>query len=359
MHKKFHEKARDFFIRMGKQHRILLPVAVVGLAVTMMITGICSFIAGGAKRFACAIFVLCFFFIGNSFAFPYFNFDNGFVEEAKEPGEVSASDSDLTLADAEGDEARSLDHVTSSEADEIVADTDFYSVDDILSELDEAELEAVWEAEDPEEPGKEPETEKTDAEELKLFDGTDWRLVLINKQHPIPENYEFTLGNLTNTMRCDERIIQDLVLMMQAAKEDGANLRIASPYRNDDRQTYLFNKKIDSYMRSGYSYMEAYKLASQAVTVPGASEHQVGLAIDFNTDTHVYLDEAFENTKEGKWLHDHCADFGFILRYPKHKEPVTGIEYEPWHFRYVGKEAAKIIMSEEICLEEFWDKYIE
>ena len=106
------------------------------------------------------------------------------------------------------------------------------------------------------------------------------------------------------------------------------------------------------------SYMEAYKISSQAVTVPGASEHQIGLAIDIVSDTYVTLDEGFADTDAGKWLEKHCAEYGFVLRYPKGKEHITSIEFEPWHFRYVGKDAAAIIMEEELCLEEFWDKYL-
>ncbi len=347
MRKKKHEKIRDFFIKMGKQHRILLPVAVVGLAVTMLFINIATYLQRGTKRIACAAFILCFFFIGNSFSYPYLNFGS-FVSEEQSEEDVTAVESELTLASGEAEENK-RGNATPSEADEIVADTDFYSVEDILSEIET----------DGRSYSSDEEAEETDAEEDTFFDSSDWKLILINKQHPIPDNYELHLGRLTNSMKCDERIIDDLVAMMQAAKADGADLRIASPYRNDDRQHYLFDKKIDGYMRSGSSYMEAYKLASQAVTVPGASEHQVGLAIDFNTETHVYLDEAFEDTKEGKWLHDHCAEYGFILRYPKNKEYITSIEYEPWHFRYVGKEAARVIMDNGICLEEFWDYYID
>ena len=158
-------------------------------------------------------------------------------------------------------------------------------------------------------------------------------------------------------MKCDERIIEDLLMMMKAAKEDGINLEICSPYRDLNRQEFLFNKKIKIYMGQGMSYMDAYKLASQAVTVPGASEHQIGLALDIFCDTYKYLDEGFGETEAGKWLAEHCSEYGFTLRYPKNKEYITSIEYEPWHFRYVGREAASLMQEENICLEEFWDKY--
>ena len=159
-------------------------------------------------------------------------------------------------------------------------------------------------------------------------------------------------------MQCDERIVEELLSMMQDAGDAGVNLAICSPYRDLQRQEVLFNRKIKSYMNKGLSYMEAYKISSQTVTVPGASEHQIGLAIDIVSDTYTTLNAGFADTDAGIWLEQHCAEYGFILRYPEGKEFITGIEYEPWHFRYVGKEAAELIMKEEICLEEFWEKYV-
>lgn len=159
-------------------------------------------------------------------------------------------------------------------------------------------------------------------------------------------------------MQCDERIIEELLAMMQAASQEGVQLAICSPYRDLNRQEVLFNRKIKAYMNKGMSYMDAYALSSQAVTVPGASEHQIGLAIDIVSNTYTNLDEGFADTDAGKWLAEHSSEYGFILRYPKGKESITSIEFEPWHFRYVGKEAAEVIAREELCLEEFWDKYL-
>ena len=195
--------------------------------------------------------------------------------------------------------------------------------------------------------------------DVKLgFDSSDWRLVLINKQHPIPDDYDFKLGTFTSGMRCDERVIEDLLLMMQAAKKDGLNLVVRSPYRTSDHQEDNFNDRIKSYMKQGLSYMEAYKATSRVITVPGCSEHEVGLALDITSDSFIPLLQGFADTEEGKWLEAHSHEYGFILRYPSGKEYITGIEYEPWHFRYVGREAAAIMKDEELCLEEFWDKYL-
>ena len=123
-----------------------------------------------------------------------------------------------------------------------------------------------------------------------------------------------------------------------------------------DRQTMLFDNKIDKYMEAGMSYMDAYNLASQAVTVPGSSEHQVGLAIDIITDGYSSLDEGFGNTPAGKWLANNSYKYGFILRYPNGKENETGCAYEPWHIRYVGNELAETLYNggDWITLEEYY-----
>lgn len=237
--------------------------------------------------------------------------------------------------------------------------------DDILNSYENGELEYVSDSEmmSAEEILSENTIEELDAKEDDMeLSREDWRLVLINKQHSIPEDYEFTLGSINTvkgTMRCDERIIPDLLKMLQAAKDDGVNLQICSPYRDMNRQVYLFDRKINAYMKQGMSYMDAYSLTAQAVTVPGASEHQIGLALDIVSDKYSYLNEGFGDTEAGKWLAEHSCEYGFILRYPKGKEYITGIEYEPWHFRYVGREAAMIITSEDLTLEEFVDSLEE
>ncbi len=200
---------------------------------------------------------------------------------------------------------------------------------------------------------KEQTSAVTDETVEQKLTADDWRLLLVNKQHPVPENYTFTPGKITGNMKCDARIIDDLMAMMEAAKADGINLMVCSPYRDYNRQTVLFNRKIDYYMNKGYSYLEAYKISSITVTVPGASEHQIGLALDIVSDTYPYLEIEFGETQAGKWLNKHSCEYGFILRYPLGKEYITGIQYEPWHFRYVGKEAATAIMSQGITLEEF------
>lgn len=189
----------------------------------------------------------------------------------------------------------------------------------------------------------------------------DWRLILVNQQHSLPDNYKVELGDvhtLKGMLHCDARIVDDWLAMQKAAKADGVSLVICSPYRDLQYQQKLFNGLIRKYMNKGTSYMEAYQLSSQAVAVPNTSEHQMGLAFDIVTPSYTDLDEGFGDTPAGKWLAENSCDYGYILRYPKGKEFITGIEYEPWHFRYVGVEAAKLITEKGITLEEFWEEYM-
>ncbi|MCR5654040.1 MAG: M15 family metallopeptidase [Lachnospiraceae bacterium] len=225
---------------------------------------------------------------------------------------------------------------------EFVSENSRASVDEILAQFQE----------------EEPVQEQEEVVEDTGLHRSDWQLILVNKQHVIPEDYEFELGSINTmkgTMKCDRRVIADLVRMLSAAKRSGVDLQICSPYRSHVRQTSLFNIKIKSGLKQGKSYLESYAEASQAVTIPGSSEHEIGLAFDIVATDYTYLNEGFGDTKAGKWLAKNCANYGFILRYPKGKEEITGIEYEPWHFRYVGKKAAKQITEHGLTLEEFVD----
>lgn len=189
--------------------------------------------------------------------------------------------------------------------------------------------------------------------DISAFDNDNWEYVLINKQHPVPCDYEFSIGSLRNGIKCDERVVPFLQKMIDDAKSEGINLVVCSSYRNNKRQIKLFENKINRYMKKGYSYSESYKMTSQAVTIPGASEHEAGLAMDIVCKEYALLNSEFGDTDAGKWLEINSWKYGFIVRYPKDKEDITGIEYEPWHFRYVGKDAAEYINSNNLCLEEF------
>lgn len=185
----------------------------------------------------------------------------------------------------------------------------------------------------------------------------DWSLILINKKHLIPEDYTFELAVIKGAIKTDARVVPHVKDLLLAAKEDGVTILICSPYRDPERQKMLFARKMKFYTKKGYSESEAYDLASQTVAIPGTSEHEAGLAFDFISDDYSMLDAGFADTDAGRWLKENAADYGFILRYPLGKEKITEIEFEPWHYRYVGVDAAKEIMSRGITLEEY-DKEI-
>lgn len=180
----------------------------------------------------------------------------------------------------------------------------------------------------------------------------DWSLILVNKEHLIPEDYDVELGTIRGNIKADVRIVDNVLTMIKKASEDGVYISICSPYRDYDRQVVLFNRKVASYKARGYSEEEAYDLASNTVAIPGTSEHQLGLAFDFISNNYTSLDEGFADTDAGKWLKDNAADYGFILRYPEDKVDITDIQFEPWHYRYVG-QAAHYIMENGLCLEEY------
>ena len=347
MKKTFREKMIFKFSGIAKKHRRLHYPCLIVLSAVLGIYHIGLHFRTNTKRYAGVAFVIIFFMSSCSFSFAVFAERTSFVKAQEAYGAV-VGDSDVSLAVEEDKiptdqillEDEDLDVEYDIEEDAEGVDT--YTIDDILES--KQQLQGV--------------EEETPQDGEYVFDKTDWRLVLINKQHPIPEGYSFNFGTIKANMKCDERIIDDLLLMMQAAKAEGINLEICSPYRDLNRQEFLFNKKIKNYMGQGMSYMEAYKVASQTVTVPGASEHQIGLALDIFCDTYKYLDEGFGETEAGIWLAAHCHEYGFTLRYPAEKEYITSIDYEPWHFRYVGREAAAVMQEEDICLEEFWDKYL-
>lgn len=346
MKKTFREKVISKFTSIAKKNRCLQYPCLALMSVVLGVYYIGRHFVTNTKRYASVVFVLLFFMTSCSFSFAVFAEKTGFIK-AQETYSAVVEDSDIALA------------IVTEQADPYMEDEDeglTYSVEEYIEGVDEAyTLDDILEnQEDYQADGNQTKEISEDYE----FDSSDWRLVLINKQHPIPDDYSFKLGIIKDNMRCDERIISDLLVMMQAAKDDGIILKIQSPYRTDSRQETNFNDRIKRYMNQGYSYMEAYKLTSQVITVPGASEHQVGLALDITCDTYDDLTEGFGETKAGQWLAEHSCEYGFIVRYPAGKEYITSIDYEPWHFRYVGREAATIMKNEDICLEEFWDRYL-
>lgn len=181
----------------------------------------------------------------------------------------------------------------------------------------------------------------------------DWTLLLVNPSHPIPEGYLPELETITDDFRVDKRIADSVKLLFIKAKEEGINLKICSAYRTVEYQENLFSNKKNEYLAAGTSEDEAVAAAATIVAVPGSSEHHTGLALDIVTPEYQSLDEGFADTPAFKWLDQNAYKYGFIMRYPKDKQDITGIIYEPWHYRYVGVENAANMKKSGECLEEY------
>ena len=191
------------------------------------------------------------------------------------------------------------------------------------------------------------------AEPSPTPDAELWNLALVNPWTPLPEDYQVTLTTLKNGHSVDERCYPDLQAMMDGCRAAGLQPVICSSYRTQEKQTRLYNNQVDKLVARGYSRADAEAEAGKAVAVPGTSEHQLGLAVDIVDLSNQNLNESQEDTAVQKWLMEHCWEYGFILRYPSGKSDITGIIYEPWHYRYVGREAALDIRAQGVCLEEY------
>ncbi len=182
---------------------------------------------------------------------------------------------------------------------------------------------------------------------------TDWRLLLVNAGNPLPEAYQTELASLKNGLQVDVRIYDDLNAMLGDCWKAGLRPVVCSAYRSQATQTRLYREKIARLRAQGFSKEAAAAEAGRWVAVPGTSEHQTGLALDLVSLDYQLLDEKQAETPEQQWLMAHSWEYGFILRYPTEKSALTGIGYEPWHYRYVGREAAAAIHRRGICLEEY------
>jgi len=187
---------------------------------------------------------------------------------------------------------------------------------------------------------------------LASIDESKWNLLLVNRFYILPEDYSVDLsaaapGSGYDT-KLDSRVAPHYSQMYNAAKEDGITLVPLSGFRRISTQKTNFENKIQKYINMGYSRAQATQLAAEIILPPGTSEHNAGIAMDICS-----LDVSFENSAEFKWLKEHAADYGFVLRYPKDKKNITKINYEPWHWRYVGVEAAKAMKASGQCLEEY------
>ncbi len=181
----------------------------------------------------------------------------------------------------------------------------------------------------------------------------DWQMLLVNAWHKLPEDYHVELKTLANGLQVDARIYDDLNAMLTDCREAGLEPIVCSAYRTEDTQTRLYRNKVSRLLSAGWSRDTVEQEAARWVAPPGTSEHQTGLALDIVSADYQLLDEQQAQTPEQQWLMAHCWEYGFVLRYPTDKCAVTGIGYEPWHYRYVGKEAAREMQQKGLCLEEY------
>ena len=184
-----------------------------------------------------------------------------------------------------------------------------------------------------------------------------WSMVLVNRNHAVEDGYEPPLAEIENNYYFDARAVEYLKKMLADGRKEGLDFWVCSAYRTIEKQTDLFEDKVRRVTaETGLTGEAAREKAGTEVAFPGTSEHNLGLAVDIVARDYQILDEKQARTEEARWLKENCWKYGFILRYPTDKTEETGIIFEPWHYRYVGEKAAKEIMEQGICLEEYLDE---
>lgn len=191
-----------------------------------------------------------------------------------------------------------------------------------------------------------------------LYEEYEELLVLVNREYPLEEGaYEDSLRSICNgRLQASEYLYEDLVDLLAAAGEEGHQYWIASAYRSRRRQQELVDEDVKRYMAQGMDYREALAETYKQTMPAGCSEHETGLALDLLCSENVNMDITQAEEPGNRWLAEHAHEYGFILRYPKEKEGITDISYEPWHFRYVGKEAATFLYEQGWTLEELHER---
>ena len=181
----------------------------------------------------------------------------------------------------------------------------------------------------------------------------EWNLILVDRNHYIPNNYQVELTELSNGKKVDSRIYPELQQMFNDARAEGLALFVREGYRTTEEQQKIMDEKINEYEKQGYSAKEAKKRAEKYVAIPDTSEHQLGLSVDINADT-----DKCSSEKVYQWLDENAYKYGFVKRYPEDKTDITGISNEPWHYRYVGTTVAKIMKEEKIFVKNIYHQYL-
>lgn len=291
------------------------------------------------------IIIVAAFFVG-----AYTLKGNKLADEVhNEPAISQSSSSDKDSADTKKNtssknQKKEINSDTASSDTDSDTDTDTSKDTDTDSELD---------TEDKKDSDKDTDSESESglAQTVFPYSGV-WNLIVVNKYNPIPDDYEFSVEEFENGKRVDIRIIEDLSEMFYDMRFIGLYPEVTEGYRTSEDQQAIMDEYIAGYIEQGKTKEEAAEMAKSWVAKPGTSEHEIGLALDINPDSNY---ESEYNTAENvyNWLAENAYKYGFILRYPKGKESITGIDFEPWHYRYVGKTAAQEIYNSGLCLEEY------
>lgn len=206
------------------------------------------------------------------------------------------------------------------------------------------------------------EEEDSTTKELRAFSNLTWEDRLVNKDTLLPGDWTIESVDINNVAvlkkeKINKLIINEFINLVNAAYKDNIDLLVISAYRSMSAQKRVYNNAVNQYMGQGYSKSEAINKTEETINKPGASEHQTGLAVDVvgvNAWNRIgNLDERLADTKEFKWLNSNAYKYGFILRYPKDKVSITKVNYEPWHFRYVGIPLATYLTKNHLTLEEY------
>lgn len=208
------------------------------------------------------------------------------------------------------------------------------------------------------EPQSNPVSSKADLQQAAkgLYDKNPDLLVLVNKDHE--NTLEPNLRSICNgRLKASKDAYDDLCAMLEAGSDNGYSYWIASAYRSKEKQQNLIDQGVSKNRKKGMNKEEALAEVLKESMPAGYSEHETGLAFDILASSNTSMDQSQKDTNENKWMVKHCYEYGFILRYPKDKEDVTKISYEPWHFRYVGRDAAQFIYENGLTLEEFYELF--
>ena len=181
----------------------------------------------------------------------------------------------------------------------------------------------------------------------------EWYMVLANRSSVLPGDFTVAETATVGEAVVDARIAEALRQMVNDAAAAGVKLKPTNGYRSIARQQELWDARVKTLMESGLSQADAETKAIDYTSAPGTSDHNTGLGLDIVSEDHPAKDAGFAETAAAQWLAEHAADYGFILRYPSDKTEATGMDYEPWHYRYVGSEQAHKIKESGLCLEEY------